>query len=152
MGAPVHDLTSPKGDPFALVGTFVAKDTDEDRQLIFGWANVAVRKDGSEVVDADGESTDIEILETAAYLFVLKFREANDLHDAEVHGQLVESMGYTPEKLEALGLAKDAVPLGWWVGFHLDDQADFEKVKKGERRMFSIEGSAIREKVSSAAA
>ncbi|MCI8806493.1 MAG: hypothetical protein HFE59_11595, partial [Clostridiales bacterium] len=36
---------------------------------------------------------------------------------------------------------------GWWVGFHIDDAEVWEKIKNGEYRMFSIEGTAVREKI-----
>ena len=42
-----------------------------------------------------------------------------------------------------MGLAKDALPLGWWVGFRVDDDAAWEGVKKGEYKMFSIQGVAV---------
>ena len=142
-----------KDDPDAYCGRIKAQvekrcqiaKVDEDRNLVFGWANVAVRKDGGQVVDFEDDMTDVQALEDAAYLFNLEFREANaGQHGSPVIGKLVESLVVTPEKLEAMGLDKAALPLGWWVGFLVDD-ATFGKVKKGQFKMFSIEGSALRE-------
>lgn len=127
MSAPVH----------------IAK-VDSDNRLVFGWANVAIRKDGEQVTDSHDEQIDPEDLESAAYLFNLEFRELNERHKGLSKGRLVESLAVTPEKLEAMGLAKDALPQGWWVGFYVEDDAAWESVKKGEYSMFSIEGSATR--------
>lgn len=121
----------------------VAK-VDADNRLVFGWANVAIRKDGEQVTDSHDEQIDPEDLENAAYLFNLEFRELNERHKGVSKGRLVESLAVTPEKLEAMGLVKDALPQGWWVGFYVEDDAAWEKVKKGEYAMFSIEGSATR--------
>lgn len=117
---------------------------DDDNRLVFGWANVAIRKDGEQVTDSHDEQIDPEELESAAYLFNLEFRELNERHKGVSKGRLVESLAVTPEKLEAMGLAKDALPQGWWVGFFVEDDGAWEKVKKGEYSMFSIEGSAAR--------
>jgi hypothetical protein len=121
--------------------------TDAKRQLVFGWASVAVNKDGSPLVDRQGDIISMDDLEDAAYVFVLKFREANQRHQNGVDGVLVESLAVTPEKLEKMGLAPNALPAGWWVGFYIEDPAVFAKVESGEYAMFSIEGSATREPV-----
>jgi hypothetical protein len=120
---------------------------DNDRQIVFGWASVAFTKSGAQVIDSHHSMIDTEDLETAAYLFTLQFRELNECHGPGTCGQLVESFMVTPEKLEMMGLAKDALPTGWWVGFYVEDDAVWNKVKMGELPMFSIEGMAIEEAV-----
>lgn len=115
---------------------------DDERRLVFGWANVAISKDGKQVVDAHDDVIDLQDLEDAAYEFNLTFRETGENHRGVAKGRLVESFVVTPEKLEALGLAKSALPGGWWVGFYIDDDAAWESVKKGTYRMFSIQGIA----------
>lgn len=120
---------------------------DDDRHLVFGWASVAVRKDGGTVVDGEADVIAPADLEDAAYVFVLKFRDLNERHHGMTKGQLVESLAVTPEKLEKMGLAPDALPVGWWVGFYIEDDAAWMRVKSGEYQMFSIEGSAEREAV-----
>jgi hypothetical protein len=95
---------------------------DEAQQLVFGW---------------------VDELEKAMYDYVLESRESNDMHDGPVTGRLVESFVSTPEKLEAMGLPADALPQGVWVGFKLDEES-FDKVRRGERTMFSIEGTAVK--------
>jgi hypothetical protein len=125
-------------------GPFTVVKIDADQQLVFGWANVAIRKDGEVVTDHHDDEIDPGDLERAAYLFNLEFRELNERHRDLVKGRLVESLAVTPEKLIAMGLEKDALPQGWWVGFYVEDDDVWDKVKKGEYSMFSIEGSAAR--------
>jgi hypothetical protein len=116
---------------------------DSDRRLVFGWANVSITKDGVQVTDSHQEQIDPEDLENAAYQFVLGFRDMNADHEAPVLGQLVESIMFTPEKCVALGLSPKAVDIGWWVGFYVADDAAWDKVKKNDYSMFSIEGTAM---------
>jgi hypothetical protein len=120
---------------------------DDDHQIVFGWASVAFDKSGAQVVDSHRSMIDADDLETAAYFFTLNFREFNECHGDGCCGQLVESFMVTPEKLEMMGLKRDALPTGWWVGVHVDDPDVWEKVKKGEYSMFSIEGMAVEEAV-----
>jgi hypothetical protein len=127
-----------------VVGTITKLDTEQ--KLAFGWAYVAKQRDGTQVIDHSGEFIDPADLESAVYEFVEEFREADDMHEGPVTGHLVESFVSTPEKLEAMGLEKDALPQGVWVGFRLEPEA-FEKIKDGDRTMFSIFGEARREEV-----
>lgn len=125
----------------------VAK-VDNDNNLVFGWAYTSITKDGEQVIDHSGEFVKPEELEKAAYLFNLAFRETGTMHQGESIGKLVESIVVTKEKLESMGLPSDNAPVGWWVGFYIEDDEVFNKIKSGEYNMFSIEGQAIREEVS----
>lgn len=116
----------------------------EDQQLVFGWANVAKEADGSFPLDWDGDVTLPEELEKAAYSFVLKHRVTGEQHQGEAVGELVESVMFTKEKQQALGIPEGILPEGWWVGFHIPDKDVFAKIKSGEYEMFSVEGSAYR--------
>jgi len=118
---------------------------DEERRLVFGWASVAIRKDGTNIVDSQGDMIDPEELETAAYSFVLKLGDANEMHEPEPVGRTVESLVITPQKLEKMGLPPDSLPQGWWVGFYVSSDEAWSRVKKGDLRAFSIEGIAERE-------
>lgn len=128
---------------------FEIMKSDSDKQYVFGWANVAIRKDGEQISDYQGDMIDPEELESAAYEHVLKFRSAGERHDPNFRnkGRLIESVVFTKEKLDAMGIPEGTVPLGWWVGYHIEDAEAWEKIKKGEYRMFSIEGQAQREPV-----
>jgi cation transport regulator ChaB len=120
---------------------------DAERQYVFGWASVAFAKDGSQVEDLQGDLIDLEDLEEAAYQFALAYRESGVMHDGEAVGQMIESFMVTPDKLEAMGLPPDSLPMGHWVGFHVPDPAIFAKIKDGTYSAFSIQGTAVREEV-----
>jgi hypothetical protein len=40
-----------------------------------------------------------------------------------------------------------ALPIAWWVGFKIEDDETWERVKNGTYQMFSIEGKATREPI-----
>lgn len=119
---------------------------DEDAQLVFGWASVAKTKDGKTLVDYQGDIIEPEELEKAAYNFVLNFRNTGEDHDPALRkkGRLVESIVLTKEKQRALGIPEGLVPEGWFIGFHIEDKETWNRVKKGNYLMFSIEGSGER--------
>ena len=126
---------------------FKVAKVDDDKQFVFGWASVAIDKDGDQVIDSHEHIIEPDDLELAVYQFVLVSREADERHTEAVQGHLIESLVVTPEKLGHMGLAKDALPQGWWVGFYLPDEKVFAKVKAGEYEMFSIAGTARMESV-----
>lgn len=123
--------------------------TDDDKRLIFGWASVAITKSGEQVVDWQNDIIDPEDLEETVYNYVLNFRDSGEEHIADLRkkGRMVESCMFTKEKMQAMGIPEGIVPEGWWVGFYIDDDDAWEKVKNGTYRMFSVEGKAIREEV-----
>jgi hypothetical protein len=126
------------------VESHIAK-IDDDRRLVFGWASVAVDKSGNPVIDHEGDMIAPRDLEDAAYGFVLNFGEANVNHVGPVVGRVVESFVSTPDKLKALGLPEDALPIGWWAGWYVEDEAAWQGVKDGTYKSFSIEGIGTRE-------
>lgn len=116
-----------------------------EQQLVFGWANVSIQEDGTTPFDWQGDVIEPEVLEAAAYNFVLKHGLTNQEHMWGTEcGWLVESMMFTKEKMAALGIPEGAVPEGWFVGFYIPDPVVYKKVKNGEYNMFSIEGRAVR--------
>lgn len=119
---------------------------DPVRQLVFGWASIAITKDGETLIDKQGDIIPTAELEDAAYEYVLEFREADEMHSQITKGHLVESVVFTPDKITAMGLPVGLVPTGWWVGFKVDADT-FRKVQDGTLSMFSIEGVAEREAV-----
>lgn len=125
--------------------SFEVAKRDDSQQLVFGWANVAFRTNGEQVLDFQKDLVDTEELESAAYLFNLIYRDTGEMHKGESVGKLVESFVVTKEKLASMGLPEDALPQGWWVGFHIPDSEVFAKVKEGKYKMLSIQGSARRE-------
>ena len=127
--------------------------SEGDQRLVFGWASVSVTVDGEQIEDLEGDAIDPEELEKAAYQYVLDFRDAGEMHDQGLRkkARLVESCVFTPEKLKAMRIPAGTVPLGWWVGFYVDDDEAWEKIKDGTYTMFSIEGRGEREPVEKSA-
>jgi hypothetical protein len=121
----------------------IAKMNDESH-LVFGWANVAVDKEGEIPLDWQGDITSPEVLEKAAYKYVLKFRDMGEMHKGDVTGYLVESVMFTKQKMKSMGIPEGVVHEGWWVGFFVPDEEVVAKIKSGEYNMFSIQGKAKR--------
>lgn len=139
---------------------------DEAECLVFGFANVSVSKatshgsGGEEFFDLQFDSVPPADLEKAAYNYILDSREADEMHKGSAIGQIVESIVFTPEKLEKfatdpatgkingddLAVLKRLFPCRWWVGYKLE-KSSFAKVKSGEFKMFSIAGEADRQEV-----
>ena len=91
-------------------------------QLVFGWANVTVQEDGTTPFDCQGDTSETPVLESAAYNFVLRHGLANQEHRYDTEcGWLVESMVFTKEKMEAMGIPEGSIPEGWFVGFYIPD-------------------------------
>jgi hypothetical protein len=123
---------------------FEVKKFDDELGIVFGWASVSERADGSVVLDHEDDFIPIAELEKAAYDFNIQARKATDQHDQATlgAGELVESMVFTVEKQQQLGID---IPVGWWVGFRIEDEEMRKMIRdSGERRMFSIGGTATR--------
>lgn len=129
--------------------TFNIMKTDDDKRLIFGWASVAIRKDGEQIVDHQNDMIDPDDLEEAVYEYVLEFRDGGEEHIGTLRkkAKMVESCMFTKEKMQAMGIPEGIVPEGWWIGFYVEDDDAWEKVKDGTYQMFSVEGQGIREEV-----
>ena len=129
--------------------TFNIMKTDDDKRLIFGWASVAIRVDGEQVIDHQNDLIDPEDLEEAVYEYVLNFRDSGEEHIGTLRkkAKMVESCIFTKEKMQAMGIPEGIVPEGWWIGFYVEDDDAWKKVKSGIYQMFSIEGQGVREEV-----
>lgn len=147
-------------DDVTITGSWDISKADDAKQQVFGWANVSVFKDdGEPLTDHHSHVIYPDELETAAYEFVLAYRDTGDMHGGDATGQLIESVMFTPEKLEAMGFAKDVHPTvemdgerrpieaAWWVGFHIQDPETYSKIRTQARRMFSIQGTAKLEEI-----
>jgi len=119
-----------------------------DKKQVFGFLYVSEDKDGARVEDLAGATIAPRDLEDAAYEFVLNTRIMGDMHEGELSepikfGRLIESFMITPEKLAAMGITDgQAYKSAWWVGFQVDDDAVWDKIKNGERLDFSLRGIA----------
>lgn len=150
MGAKLFDeiLLNKRGNEPKAVNNgstaFQIMKSDDEKRLVFGWANIAVRVNGEIIRDYQDDVIDIDELEQAAYVFTAEFGTAGEMHRRGGVGRLVESIVFTKEKAAALGIPPDILPEGWWVGFRVDDDEVWKKVKNGTYSMFSIEGTAER--------
>lgn len=123
---------------------------DSDKRQVFGWASI-VKKDGEDIVDLQGDYISIDEIEKSAYDYVVKSRKGGNQHlrdgEAPVHvSDMIESFLVTPEKIEKMGLP-ESTPLGWWVGYQINDDKTWEQVKSGERTGFSIHGRGVRKEI-----
>lgn len=116
----------------------------DDEQLVSGWANVAVNADGSIPLDWDGDVIQPATLEKAAINFMLDYRGSGVMHEGNSTGTVVESIVFTKEKQEALGIPDGIVPQGWFITVKVHDAEVFAKVKDGTYKMFSIQGKSKR--------
>ncbi len=128
------------------------RKVDDERRLVFGWASIVdPQKDVEKklMVDLQGDAIALDDLETSVYAYMIDSRAADEMHQREAPAtKCVESIVFTPEKIEKLGLEPDAIPLGWWVGFHVEDDGVWKGVKDGRYKMFSIRGVGTREPLS----
>lgn len=119
----------------------------EDEQLVSGWANVAINKDGSVPLDWQDDVIAPATLEKAAINFMLEYRDSGEMHKGNSKGTVVESIVFTKEKQAAIGIPEGVVPEGWFITVKVHDPEVFAKVKDGTYRMFSIQGTAKRVKL-----
>lgn len=124
----------------------VAKMKD-DEHLVFGWANVSIMEDGNAPIDWQGDVTAPDVLEKAAYQYVLKHRTTGEMHQGESVGYMVESVMFTKQKMESMGIPEGTIPEGWWIGFYVPDDEVVAKIKDGSYKMFSIQGKAKKLKI-----
>lgn len=144
--AKARSRTRVETDEVTLSADGAIAKADEERQMIFGWAYVTHNKDGEINVDKSGDFIDqVEEIEKSAYDFVLHSRSGDFDHTNLKSAEMVESMVFTPEKIEKMGLPAGSVPLGWWIGFHFADKNDWEIAKT--KKAFSIHGTGTRKSV-----
>lgn len=123
---------------------FQIKKSDDEKMQAFGWASVALTENGEVLEDWQHDIIEPEELEQAAYKFVNLYREGGEMHERGGVAYLIESVVFTEEKMMAMGIPEDVLPVGWWIGFQVTDADVWERVKNGTYSMFSIEGEAQR--------
>lgn len=129
---------------FIRKNRFKIMKSDDEKMLAFGWASVSMRIDGELIEDWQKDIVEPEELEQAAYQFVELYREGGEMHQRGGAAVLIESVVFTKEKMQAMGIPSGTLPIGWWIGFKVLDKDVWEKVKDGTYLMFSIEGEAER--------
>lgn len=121
----------------------LTKAVDEKRQ-VFGFFSI-VEENGVPLIDCQGDIIPVEDIEKAAYKYVKFSRMGDDRHDERCKATLIESMVFTKEKQEALGI--DLGVVGWWGGFEVHDDALWQNFKEGKYEGFSIGGRGSREQI-----
>jgi len=138
-----------KSDDMDVTWETTISKVDTDKRQVFGWATVT-HVDGKEVVDLQDDYIPMEEIEKAAYNYVLTSRKGGDMHARDGEGpkhtaDLIESVIFSPEKIEKMGLDMAAFPkMGWWLGMKVNDEEQWDLVKKGARTGFSIHGKGHR--------
>ncbi len=137
-----------KSNPDNVIkGRFKIMKSDDEKMLAFGWANVSMRVDGELIEDWQGDIIEPEELEAAAYEYVRLYGDGGEMHERGGVAVLIESVVFTEEKMQVMGIPAGTLPVGWWIGFKVTDKDVWEKVKNGTYPMFSIEGEAERVEV-----
>jgi hypothetical protein len=84
------DIIKSRAQPVEKKGRFKVQKVDEDKRLVFGWANVSVDVGGNEVVDLQEDMIDPETLEAAAYKFAELYRDGGEMHERTGTAVMVE--------------------------------------------------------------
>lgn len=122
-------------------GTSMSLVTKDDSQhVVFGWAKIATTANGKVLVDRQSDAISIDELEKGAYDYVLRSRDGGEMHVNRGVGTMVESMVFTKEKIEKMGLPQGSVHEGWWIGFKIHDDRVWKGVVDGDYTAFSIHG------------
>lgn len=116
-------------------------------QLVSGWANVSINADGSIPLDWHDDVITPQELEKAAVGFMLNYRDSGVMHEGDSVGTVVESIVFTKEKQEALGIPEGTVHQGWFITVKVHDAEVYKKVEDGTYKMFSIQGTCRRSKI-----
>lgn len=123
---------------------------DDDRRLVFGFASV-ITKNGNPIIDRQGDVLMDTELQDGAHGYMLLGRGGKVSHAGAHVADPVESMVVTkqssfPTLLKALDIPMpDELPIeGWWVGFRVNDDGVWNRVKKGDLKSFSIGGTGYR--------
>lgn len=123
----------------------VITKTFADNRLVFGWANVIKTSDGKVIVDREADFIDDSWeIEKAAYDYVLHSRDGSDSHALRGTATCVESMVFTEEKIEKMGIPQGLLPIGWWIGFKVHDDLVWKNVTDDEYTGFSVHGAGMR--------
>ena len=131
-----------KRDEFNMSLDFEVKKSRDDLGLVSGWANVAVNANGSIPMDWQDDIIMPEVLEKAAINFMKDYRGSGVEHKGSSHGTVVESIVFTKEKQELLGIPEGCVPQGWFITVKVENEDVFKAVKSGKYKMFSIQGKS----------
>jgi Putative phage serine protease XkdF len=137
-----------KSDEMDLVFTTEITKMDDEQHTVFGWASIT-EVDGEPVIDRQGDMIEMDELSKAAYEYVVSSRKGGHQHQRDPYDEplqvsdMIESVVFTPEKIQKMGLPP-TTPLGWWVGYKIRDDNIWKSVKNGDITGFSVHGKGRR--------
>jgi len=120
---------------------------DDELRVVWGWASV-ISKNGKTITDTQDDQIQSEVLVKAAHEFMRESAEGGFMHVPDLKvGTIVESMVFTKALQDALGVkvldkADGQQIEGWLVGFSVESEKLWKRVKSGEYAQFSIGGLA----------
>jgi hypothetical protein len=121
---------------------------DDERQIVYAWASV-ITKNNIAVEDSQGDKIAPETLLDCAHEFITESRKGGFMHVPDLQvGNIVESMVFTYDLQKSLGVkivnkAGEHIE-GWLVGYHVDSQTLWKRVKSGDFAELSIGGLGVR--------
>lgn len=124
-------------------GQIFKVDGDEQR-TITGWASV-IEENGQPLIDRQGDIIDEPTLIKAAHDFIENSRAGKVMHEGKRVAHVVDSIVMTKDLQKSLGINLNKV--GWLITMKIDDDATWDKAKKGEYNTFSIGGVGRRVEV-----
>lgn len=119
--------------------------TDDSQQRVFGWSTVS-EVGGVLTEDLQNDVIEPAVLEEAVYDFLLHSRQSGEMHTGIGKGQIIESVVFTPEKLQAMGFECEPFTKHW-IGVQFEDPEVYKRCRSGEYTGFSIQGTGVREAV-----
>lgn len=114
----------------------VSKRSDAQR-IVWGWASVSTI-DGKPFYDHHGDYWPPEEMLKTANEFMKDVRTLKAMHTGKQIGRVIHSFPLTAEIAKAFDITTDKE--GWIVGTYVEDDAEWEKAKRGEFPGFSIGG------------
>lgn len=121
----------------------ILKIEDPDQRRVYGFAMTSQDEQGNLLTDYQGDTISPAELEDAAHAYIEESREGGVMHEPGSTSRLIASVVMTPDVRKAMGVGPG--PTSWFVGYQINDEAVWKRVKSGELAEFSIEGEALRE-------
>lgn len=116
---------------------------DAKHGIVFGWA-IVCKQDGADYFDLQEEHVPEDVMLEAAADFSKGARDAKDMHEGRVHGQVLFAFPMTADVAKALGIQTSKT--GLLIGMKPSAEV-LAKFQSGEYSGFSIGGRASYEDV-----
>lgn len=133
----VKMVVDSRGDKVSKSYTLTIAKSAPTGAEMWAWASV-VDVNGEPVVDYQGDMIDVAELEKAADAYMTKSRDVGLMHQSFGKGRVVQSMVFTKELQDALGI--DLGKTGWLVKMAIDCPETRKMIADGTLRELSIGG------------